>query len=66
MQLLRVKNEGMNIGLEKGKIEGKSQRSTEISTNVLLEGFDVYVIERETGLSEADILSFKHEIKTAN
>ena len=55
-------DKGMNIGLEKGKIEGKM----ETAKNLLLEGFDVDIIERATGLSRADILSLEHEIKTVN
>jgi predicted transposase/invertase (TIGR01784 family) len=42
---------------EEGKLEGKIERELEIAKTMLEEGFDIKIIEKITGLTEAMILN---------
>lgn len=42
-------------GMEKGKAEGLAEGKLQIARNLLVEGMDVKVISKATGLSEEDI-----------
>lgn len=46
---------------EKGREEGRDQKSIEVARNALIEGFDVITISKITGLSIEDIENLKSE-----
>jgi predicted transposase/invertase (TIGR01784 family) len=54
--------EGEVIGLEKGKVEGKQERSIEVAKNAIKKGFDNETIAELTNLSIQEIEKLRKEI----
>ena len=54
------REEGKIEGREEGKIEGKKEEKKATAINLLDMNIDVGVIEKATGLSQAEILKLKH------
>ncbi len=53
-----AKAEGIKLGEEKGKIEGK----IEVAKNAINNGLDIHVVMAITGLSEEEVIKIKSEI----
>ncbi|MGL9702187.1 MAG: hypothetical protein ACR5K3_00415 [Wolbachia sp.] len=51
-------DEGVEVGIEKGKTEGK----IEVAKNLLKAGVSVDLIAESTGLSKAEIVQLKEEV----
>ena len=54
------REEGKKEGREEGKKEGKLEEKKATAINLLDMNIDVDVIEKATGLSQAEILKLKH------
>ena len=52
--------EQMNLGRKEGREEGKKEEKKATAINLLDMNIDVGVIEKATGLSQAEILKLKH------
>ena len=52
--------EQMNLGRKEGREEGKIEEKKATAINLLDMNIDVGVIEKATGLSQAEILKLKH------
>ena len=52
--------EQMNLGRKEGRGEGKIEEKKATAINLLDMNIDVGVIEKATGLSQAEILKLKH------
>ena len=50
----------MNLGRKEGREEGKKEEKKATAINLLDMNIDVGVIEKATGLSQAEILKLKH------
>ncbi|KJW03979.1 putative transposase [Rickettsia argasii T170-B] len=59
MQISR--NEGMQIGEARGKVEGEYNKSIEIAKNILAAGSDYDFIAKVTGLSIDEINKLRNE-----
>jgi hypothetical protein len=46
-----AQTQGIELGLQKGKLEGKHERDLEIARNMLANGLDVNLITKVTGLT---------------
>ena len=53
--LLLAEEKGMEEGIEKGKAEGLSEGMEKTARAMLLEGLDINIIKKVTGLSEGEI-----------